>query len=136
MATDTITSSALNTTNSGRSSVLDKPQYRGLRPFKPGQSGNPSGRPKKITSALDRALNRHNTKRIAYAMVAQASAGNVAAFTTIRDTIEGPLPRPVQLTGAEGGPILLSHRFELAMNRINQTVIDCSVDNGDNDSGK
>ena len=102
-----------------------------IHPWKRGQSGNPGGRPRKIANALDRALNRHNTKRIAYAVIGEAAAGNVRAFEAIRDTVEG---KPAQvITGVDGGPILLSHRFELALQRINETAIDCAVDNGDSD---
>lgn len=103
-------------------SVTDHERKRGewLQPyrFKPGQSGNPNGRPKKITSALDRALNRHNTKRIAYALIGEAQAGNVQAFKEIRETIEGPLPKPIELSGPEGGPLVISHRLELAKDRL------------------
>jgi hypothetical protein len=87
-------------------------------PWPKGVSGNPGGKPKKVTSALDRALNRHNVRRIAYALIGEAAAGNVQAFTAIRETIEGPLPRPVQLSGPDGGPIKLAVVLAEARQRL------------------
>lgn len=86
--------------------------------FKPGQSGNPSGRPKKVTNAVDKALTLKRARRVADALIAKAEEGSVQAFEAIRDTIEGPLPRPVQLSGADGGPILIAQRLLLGKERM------------------
>ena len=85
-----------------QSSVLDRPQYRGLRPWKPGQSGNPGGRKKKITRALDRVLNKAETMAMAKAVVREAQKGNVKAFEAVRDTIEGRPSTTAELDGTAG----------------------------------
>ena len=73
--------------------------------WRKGESGNPHGRPRKVSSALDRAVNRHVAQKLAYAMIKEAVRGDVGAYITIRETIEGKLPQAV--TGPEGGPLQL-----------------------------
>jgi hypothetical protein len=92
-------------------------QYSGLKPFKPGQSGNPKGRPKKSDCLIDcinkelssKSVNGVSTREqiIASALVGMAEKGNLKAieilmtYTTIK---------PVQaheITGANGGPVQL-----------------------------
>jgi hypothetical protein len=77
--------------------------------FKPGQSGNPGGRPKrkKITDALIDALevviksgNKTAAEAIALAMVRKAIKGDVKAATFIGDRTEG---KPMQAVKIEGG---------------------------------
>ena len=81
-----------------------KQRVRG-RPFQPGQSGNPGGRPKKkiLTSAIERFLEAHPTEAdaIAKAMVEQAKAGNVQAFREMTDRTEGKVP--VRIAGEHEG---------------------------------
>jgi hypothetical protein len=67
--------------------------------FKPGQSGNPSGRPKSIT--LSEALKlelaklypedetKTNAERVAEVLVAQAAQGNIIAAKEVADRTEG-----------------------------------------------
>ncbi len=83
-----------------------------LRPYtwKPGQSGNPKGRPKTtpLTDALLKALNdKKKSQRIANALIAVASdkesPKQVQAFAEIRDTVEG---KP-QSDGQSSGPQVL-----------------------------
>ena len=77
------------------------------RPFKPGQSGNPAGRPKGLVDIrkaaqdaadragidLDRALGD-----VMVAMVGQAKAGDVPAAKLVFDRLCGPVePAPVQV---------------------------------------
>ena len=77
------------------------------RPYmwKPGQSGNPNGRPKKVANAVDKALTAKRLKAVAHAIITKAEDGDVRAFEAVRDTVDGPLPRPVQLGGDGGGPL-------------------------------
>lgn len=71
--------------------------------FKPGQSGNPSGRPKKVASAVEKALTAKRAAKVADAIIGKAEEGDVRAFEAVRDTVDGPLPKAV--TGADGGPL-------------------------------
>ncbi len=78
-------------------------QLQNLKPFKPGQSGNPAGRPKKalLSDALRRQLaitapgmpERTQAEAIAAALISEAIAGNIAAAREICDRTEG---RPLQ----------------------------------------
>lgn len=70
-----------------------------LKPFKPGQSGNPKGRPKSVTlsEALRRELAKEDpenteqsyAEKIAQMLVSQAAEGNVNAAKEIADRTEG-----------------------------------------------
>lgn len=84
--------------------------------FKPGQSGNPGGRPKDrpLTDALRRALaleiadkRKGKTKadQIAVALVNKAAEGDVPAYREIADRVEGKVPQAQEISGADGGPI-------------------------------
>lgn len=61
--------------------------------FKPGESGNPSGRPKSkpITEAYQRILTEQECDAIARAMLRQAKRGNVKATVEMTDRTEGKL---------------------------------------------
>lgn len=68
--------------------------------WKPGQSGNPSGRPKKkpITAALQRIFDKlsdHDAEVFAKAMFSKAGQGDVGAFKEICDRVEGKVAQPV-----------------------------------------
>lgn len=73
-----------------------------LKPFQPGQSGNPGGRPKRklISDALKDMLEKvlesgdhTQAEAIGVAMIAAAISGDVKAATFVRDTVEG---KPLQ----------------------------------------
>lgn len=76
------------------------------KPFPPGVSGNPSGRPKKKdwTDAIRKAvqevqeddpLKRQRLHLLAEALVLKAQAGDVNALKEIGDRIEGKVPQAV-----------------------------------------
>jgi len=87
----------------------------GLRPpWKPGESGNPSGRPKRkpITDAYIRLLNepipgdkegRTFADALAQKILKEALNGKVPAASEITDRVEGKVTLP--LSGPDGGPI-------------------------------
>lgn len=66
-------------------------QYR----FQPGNCANPGGRPKKVTSTLEKRATRKALKKAADALLATAgTAGKncAPAFVVLRETLEGKLP--------------------------------------------
>lgn len=78
--------------------------------FKPGQSGNPDGRPKSkpLTDALLKILRENplEAQKIARAMLKKVRAGSVKHFTAIADRIEGKPVQPIEGTGGEDGKTL------------------------------
>jgi hypothetical protein len=82
-------------------------QLANLKPFKPGQSGNPAGRPKKalLSDALRRQLaitapgmpERTQAEAIASALIAEAIAGNVQAIREVGDRSEGKPAQAIAL---------------------------------------
>lgn len=94
-----------NAANSEKNSVPEE-----LKPycFKPGQSGNPSGRPKKkpITEAYLEALQDPETcKQIAQAAILHALKGDGQILREVTDRVEGRVSDKVEHSGADGGPI-------------------------------
>ena len=67
----------------------------GLRPWKPGQSGNPSGRPKSkpITDALLAAV---DPKAFAEKLVSLAMRGDIRAISEVLDRIEGKAQQSIE----------------------------------------
>jgi Family of unknown function (DUF5681) len=59
--------------------------------WKPGQSGNPKGRPIKhpITTALQESLSEESAKEIAEVLIARAAGGDLDAARFIADRLEG-----------------------------------------------
>ncbi len=77
--------------------------------FKPGQSGNPGGRPKEtpITDALRAALSDPSElEKFIRAVLKKANKGDVKAFQAVSDRVEGKPAQAVTLGGADGGPIV------------------------------
>lgn len=74
--------------------------------FKPGQSGNPSGRPKKhLTDALLRRLiDPEEANAWVAALARKAKRGDVNAFREGADRTEGKVPQAH--TGADGAPLI------------------------------
>lgn len=111
----------------GNSSENSNPRAPQLRPFhfKPGQSGNPKGRPKRgpLSDSIARMLElqvpkemieKANLKRskalpkkatfadlIVFAMVQQALKGNVGAFKEMLNRSEGKTPQHLTLSSTD-----------------------------------
>jgi hypothetical protein len=84
------------------------------RPFQPGQSGNPNGRPKSkpFKQALQKALraaedDSEMMARIALALVTKASEGDVPAIKEIADRLDGKVTQPIS-GDEDGGPITIT----------------------------
>jgi hypothetical protein len=102
--------------NSGKNSGKKRPgRVENLKPFKPGQSGNPSGRPRNPISdaarrlASQRVMKDKEKRTWAEIMVLgvaeQAAKGNVQAFAVLADRIEGKVASKMELGGPSGGAI-------------------------------
>lgn len=81
-----------------------------LRPFKPGQSGNPGGRPKgtSITAILNRKLEelgddgKSRAEKIAEVIVREAESGDYKFVDMLLQRTEGKIPdKVVSLTPAD-----------------------------------
>ena len=86
----------------------------GLRPpWKPGQSGNPGGRPKGsgLTDIIRRVLSQpdesYGTKadRLITLCLEHAEKGDFRYFKEVIDRLEGPIPTKAEVTGADGAPL-------------------------------
>jgi hypothetical protein len=83
--------------------------------FKPGQSGNPNGRPRKpVTEALNELLTervpgdkqkRTKARLLADILFTQAMKGKVQAAIEIIDRTEGRAPQSIQMSGPQGSAI-------------------------------
>jgi hypothetical protein len=73
--------------------------------WKPGQSGNPGGRPRVVADI--QALARQHTDAAIRALVAALDSPRerVAAAQALLDRGYGRAPQRTELTGADGGPI-------------------------------
>lgn len=87
----------------------NKPNHSGRRvphsAWKPGQSGNPGGRPRVVADI--QALARQHTEAAIRALVAALDSPRerVAAAQALLDRGYGRAPQRTELTGADGGPI-------------------------------
>src|SRR5664279_3842241 len=82
--------------------------------YKPGQSGNPSGRPKGlIGAALFKQLRKSGGKDlelIIAGIISSARKGDAKAFSTIRDSIDGRPAQSIDLAGEVS--VSLAERLE------------------------
>jgi hypothetical protein len=103
--------------------------------FKPGKSGNPSGRPKSktITAAYRKLLEglvpkdrrgRTWAELIAAAQVRIAALGNVRAAREIADRTEGRPSQRLELTGDAGGPIEVADAREQLLEKLCPEALD------------
>ncbi len=96
-------------TGAGCGGIVPPVEYR----FKPGQSGNPGGRPKSklVTQAyqelleeVDRKSGKTFAQIIAEKVIREALNNNLAAVKEITDRTEGKAAQAVVVGGAGGGP--------------------------------
>lgn len=88
-----------------------------LKPWKPGQSGNPSGysAKRRIADRLCEILSRKAKdggtveQQMCEAQVIEALNGSVQHFTAIADRVDGKPRISIEHTGADGGPISVIH---------------------------
>lgn len=90
---------------------MERPQNKHLRPWKPGQSGNPKGKPKRSLTTLLREAGEKGevlgerlpegmTVAEAFAQAAWGHAikGNPSFASQILDRLEGKVPQPEPIT--------------------------------------
>ena len=90
--------------------------HPGAIPFKKGQSGNPKGQPRKIPELrilLAEVLGEEKdgiaaAKAILMALRAKATKGDVRAAELLLDRAYGKAMQAVELTGANGGPVVIT----------------------------
>ena len=86
-----------------------------LKPWKPGHSGNPAGRPKRDLSAeIARAVFEQNPELIYRAMLRALKKGNAKTFAILAERGYGKLTKPVEFADQD----LLAERLERARKRV------------------
>ena len=82
--------------------------------FKPGQSGNPGGRPKGISMSkvLTDELSVEEARKVIRAVVRRAKKGDVKAASLLFDRTDGKAPQPLEHSGEGGGPIRVALKWE------------------------
>jgi hypothetical protein len=94
------------------------------RGFRPGQSGNPGGRPKKrlLDRALKELLEADDSREcflIARRLISLAKKGNINAIKLIAERTEGRPFQAIALSGSDGGPMEIS---ELSPEQIDNRI--------------
>jgi hypothetical protein len=91
------------TQNSEETVETKRGRVGNLKPWKPGQSGNPGGRPKRdVASEIARTVFEGNEEAIYRAMCKALLKGNPKAFLILAERAYGKLTKPVELLGMEG----------------------------------
>lgn len=87
------------------------------RPFQPGQSGNPNGRPKSkpFKDALQKAISaagddNEALTRVALALLAKAQEGDVPAIKEVADRLDGKATQPI--SGDDENPLKIIQKIE------------------------
>jgi hypothetical protein len=77
-----------------------------LKPFKPGQSGNPGGRPKNDRAKdIAQAIFENDAEAIYTAFARALRNGGAYAFSVLADRAYGKIKETREITGAEGAPL-------------------------------
>ncbi len=95
----------------------ERPQNRHLKPFPPGVSGNPGGRPKgvSLTARLREALDeldgdKPKAHKLIDVLMTVAMKGDRQAIKDIMERVDGKVPD--RIAGHDGGPLNISLQWE------------------------
>jgi hypothetical protein len=85
--------------------------------FRPGESGNPSGRPKNDKAReIARAIFEQNPEAIYEAMGKALLNGKPGAFRELAERAYGRVPQALEIAGLDGGPVEYRDVTEQQMN--------------------
>jgi hypothetical protein len=83
-----------------------KGRKENLKPWKPGQSGNPGGRPKRdLAAEIARAIFEQDSEAITRAFTAALKKGNARVFSALADRAYGKPRQQIEFAGENGGPV-------------------------------
>ena len=111
--------------------------HENLKPWKPGQSGNPGGRPKKrlIDEALEDLLERNDceaARGVAAALLKRASKGDIRAIQLIAERTQGKPMRAIEISGPDGSAIELDRMTDEQLDqRINELMAKLNLKTSD-----
>ncbi len=104
-----------------------------LKPWKPGQSGNPGGRPKKllVDQSLEELLLADDSKLakdIALALIGRATIGDVRAAQLIAERTQGKPIQGIGVAGDLGFRTTLLERLERAAEGLSDGELQDRID--------
>jgi hypothetical protein len=105
--------------------------------FRPGESGNPSGRPKHDKARdIARAIFEQNPEAIYEAMGKALLKGKPHVFKGLAERAFGRVPQGLEIAGPDGGPVeyrdlsdhQLDERFREVQNQIDSALTETELD--------
>src|SRR6516165_111482 len=98
------------TQNSGENSEKRRGRPENLTPWRPGQSGNPGGRPKRkpITEALEKVFTPEQCLAVAQALLKQAKKGSISHVQEAANRLEGRVEASDESAGGVTFNVIIS----------------------------
>lgn len=120
---------------------MAKPENIEPHKWKPGQSGNPNGRPKGSLNSktylkkwLEMKVTMENPvtkmkeempamEAMTISLIGEAMSGNVGAYKEVMDRFEGRVNQRVEMTGAEGGPLQVENPSKIDYSKLSDEAL-------------